>query len=111
MRSIVFCILTTSGCIVILYQVLKDAGEEVVVLCKCLLKREVHEFIYQCTGEWCTLRCVRYKRSKSLEQRNFCVGSCLRGEYFRILLRNVRHCGIKDCIEIPFTLLVPEVGY
>ncbi len=62
MRSIVFRVLTTSGCIVVLYQVLKYTGEEIVVLSKCLFKREVHKLVHQSTSEWRTLCRVSHKR-------------------------------------------------
>ena len=111
MRRIILRIFPSSGGIVVLNQILKDTGEEIVVLRKRLFKREVYQFIHQCTGEWGTLCRIGHKWSQSLEQRNFCVGCSLCGKYIRILFRYVCHSRIEDSIKIPFPLLIPKIGY
>ena len=111
MRCIILRIFSSSGGIVVLNQILKDTGEEIVVLRKRLFKREVYQFIHQCTSEWGTLCCIGHKWSQRLKQRYFCVGCGLCGKYIRILFRYIGHSRIEDGIKIPLPLLIPKIGY
>ena len=111
MRRIILRIFSTSSGIIILNQILKDAGEEIVILCKRFFKGEIHEFIHQSTGEWRTLCRIGHKRRQCLEQWNLRVGCGLRGKYICILFRYICHSGIEDSIKIPFSLLIPKIGY
>ena len=111
MRRIILRIFSTSSGIIVLNQILKDAGEEIVILCKRFFKGEIHEFIHQSTGEGRTLCRIGHKRCQCLEQWNLRIGCGLRREYIRIQLCNVRHGRIEDGIKITFPLLVPQVGY
>ena len=110
MRSIVFRILSASCGIVVLDEILEDAGEEIVILGKSLFKREVDKLIHQSTGKWCTLRRVGDKRSERFKKRylGVCRGLCR--EYVGVLLCNVRHRGIEDGVEVALPLLIPQVG-
>ena len=108
--GIVFRIFTAAGCIIVFNQIFKDAGEEIVILCKRFLEREIHKLIHQSTSEWRTLCRIGHKRCQCLEQWNLRVGSGLRGEYICIQLRYICHCRIENGVKITFSLLVPKIG-
>ena len=110
MRSIVFRILSTSCGIVVLDEILEYAGEEIVVLCKCLFKREIHELIHQSAGKWRTLRRVGDKLSERFKKRYLCICRGLCREYVGILLCYIRHSGIENSVEVALALLIPQVG-
>lgn len=107
MWCVILCIFTTSGCVVVLYQILKYAGEKVIILLEGFFKRKVYQFIDLCTRKGCSLRTVSNKWCQRFKQRYFCISRCLCREYISILFCYIRHCIVKNCVEISLSLLIP----
>ena len=108
-RSIVFRILTAACCIVILDEILKDSGKEVIMLRECFLKGEVYELVHQRTGKRRSLSFIGNVLSEPFKQRDFGVLSGLSGEYIYILICYVDHRLVEDKVKIALCLLIPQV--
>ena len=109
MWGIVLCIFATTSGIIVFDEVLEDGGKEVIVLLKGFFKREVDQFINECSSKGCSMGCVCHEVGQSLKERDLRIVCGLSREDGSIFLGNISHRIVEDGIEVSLALLIPEV--